>query len=381
MTAMNELPRMQPAAAELVAELEALARHQQAEIDGHLLAGDDLAFSRKKVGSAVVHRAACRTIAKQLDRRSVWNGVLDALRFAAQHDPDADLHEVRAAVEATGVTKMPVLVTVDDLATAPKYRECATCKPKIPAHRRAAPGQVGRLTQGTTHFGVAVKPGSYGLTIDRSKHAEVDKKSSLPGTDRLFAAGHLHESIAARYADAPNFTTYTDEWCAQHQADALRNFDLNMAFFAAIDRQDFEAELSRVLAQEPKFTQVTNLMEIDGIRGVYVMVLDEFKQAYVGISGDMAKRIRQHWSRQRAFDRLIFGTVETSILSIDSFRAFDTTRLYAMKTDSPETAEERIVAAFQPNFLLNRTAGGGKLRGLQAEILTGTVKRRSLVTE
>lgn len=53
------------------------------------------------------------------------------------------------------------------------------------------------------------------------------------------------------------------------------------------------------------------------------MVLDEYRQVYIGATSESAgtaERIRQHWSGQKQFDRLLAGSVETSVLSIDSFR-------------------------------------------------------------
>jgi len=39
------------------------------------------------------------------------------------------------------------------------------------------------------------------------------------------------------------------------------------------------------------------------------------------------EHIRQHWSKTKQFDRLLWGSVTESIISIDSFRALDTTRI------------------------------------------------------
>ncbi|WP_091227261.1 hypothetical protein [Microbacterium sp. 3J1] len=73
--------------------------------------------------------------------------------------------------------------------------------------------------------------------------------------------------------------------------------------------------------------EVTDLTQWDGVGGLYIMVLAEYRQVYVGATSSftgIAKRIRQHWTNQKQFDRLIWGDVDTSILSIDSFRALDT---------------------------------------------------------
>lgn len=82
------------------------------------------------------------------------------------------------------------------------------------------------------------------------------------------------------------------------------------------------------------FEAVTDLAQFDRVAGYYMIVLDEYKQAYVGRSGDIRKRIQKHWSRQMPLDRLIFGSKESSILAIDSFRAYDTTRVFVYPTNA-----------------------------------------------
>jgi hypothetical protein len=52
--------------------------------------------------------------------------------------------------------------------------------------------------------------------------------------------------------------------------------------------------------------------------------------------------------------------VETSILSIDSFRALDTTRIFAMKTLDYFDEEISVLAQFPPKFALNRFMGGNE---------------------
>ena len=77
--------------------------------------------------------------------------------------------------------------------------------------------------------------------------------------------------------------------------------------------------------------ETDDLNELAGKQGVYILVLDEYKQAYIGKSeaaGGMKQRILNHWSKRKEFGRLLNGKVESSILSIDSFGALDTTRIF-----------------------------------------------------
>jgi hypothetical protein len=91
---------------------------------------------------------------------------------------------------------------------------------------------------------------------------------------------------------------------------------------------------------------------------VYVLVLDDYKQAYVGQSRDMRKRIRSHWVGTKPFDRLLFGAVDESVLSIDVFRPLDTTRIFAARVDDIDELEYALEKSFPADLLLNRVPGG-----------------------
>lgn len=176
----------------------------------------------------------------------------------------------------------------------------------------------------------------------------------------------------------------TDEWCEAHRVDALANYDLNMAHFASLDVAGFEAALQAGIGSLDGMAEVTDLTQWDGVPGLYVMVLDEYRQVYVGGTGNavgVAKRIRQHWTNQKQFDRLLWGTAETSILSIDSFRALDTTRIFACHTLAPFDDEDFLLRQFPPKFTLNRIIGGrdaARFAGLVG--MSAVIRHRDLDT-
>jgi len=210
-----------------------------------------------------------------------------------------------------------------------------------------------------THFGVTVKPGSkYGLNISRQTYATINKRNSrfVPRE----ADPELWERESTIFED-PGHLFYTDQWCEKHQRKALENFDINMDKFSALDPEEFEKHLNQVLSAYPKMIEVTNLNEWDGVSALYIMVLDRFLQAYIGIASGkrgLKGRIRDHWSGSKQFDRLIHGTVQDSRISIDSFRALDTTRIFAIKTPNPVKIENTILELLPSKFVLNRIAGG-----------------------
>ena len=156
-------------------------------------------------------------------------------------------------------------------------------------------------------------------------------------------------------------TIYADDWCVKHQKDCLENFDLNMEFFSKLNKEKFEKTLSRLLKKTKRFKQIYDINECEGVEGIYILVLDCYKQMYIGQSKDIKKRILQHWRKRKEFDRLIFGKKENSVLSIDVFGPLDTTRIFVLKTEGAivkDEIEEELVSSVNAQFLLNRTAGG-----------------------
>ncbi|MBQ9942903.1 MAG: hypothetical protein IJO67_00920 [Clostridia bacterium] len=205
------------------------------------------------------------------------------------------------------------------------------------------------------HFGVTVQPGKYGLELCREKYGIINNYNSLGKFDELFDKG--------AYTDEEG-TTYTDEWCKEYQQLILQNYDLNMRFFASLNHNEFQAELDNFLKENKSFVEVTNLTEYKGAKGYYIMVLDKYCQVYIGTTDDIKRRIQQHWTRNKYFDRLLFPmyAVNESVLSIDSFRSLDTTRIFASTTKRTYVNENKYINSFSPQYVTNRL-GGGKLSG------------------
>jgi hypothetical protein len=128
--------------------------------------------------------------------------------------------------------------------------------------------------------------------------------------------------------------------------------------------------------------ELTDLNDWDGIPGVYVMVLDNHRQAYVGVTesvGGVKARIRQHWSSSKSFDTLLWGKVNESIIAIDSFRALDTTRIFAAKVRNPLGLENRVIESLPRQFLLNRIMGGdARIAAMAASVGIDIVRKHDL---
>lgn len=220
------------------------------------------------------------------------------------------------------------------------------------------------------HFGIKVCSRKYGLRLEREKYAIVNRKNSLK----------KFESMKEAYEDEEG-KIYTEGWCRQHREKCLKNFDLNMEFYQSLKHDEFEEELKSFICKYPQFKQVSDLKKYEYRPGYYIMVLDTYCQIYIGTSANISSRIKKHWNTNKSFDRLIFpmNAVESSRLSIDSFRALDTTRIFVYITGNLYEQEDEYIEAFSEKFIANRIAGGKIPSGETAyfEIMKG-IKSRDL---
>jgi hypothetical protein len=204
------------------------------------------------------------------------------------------------------------------------------------------------------HFGVTVLDGKYGLKLTRENYATISNRSSF---------GIKFSSDI--YADEQG-KIYKDEWCEQHFNNCMKNYDLNIRFFSQLSRKKFRDELYDFLTKNNRFVEVTDLSLFSGKSGYYILVIDEYCQLYIGTTKDIKRRIQNHWSKKMPFDRLLFpmGAVNKSILSIDSFRALDTTRIFAYVTNKIYEYEDNYLKQFSQEFICDRMAGGEITGGL-----------------
>lgn len=233
------------------------------------------------------------------------------------------------------------------------------------------------VTEGL-HFGEVVNPGKYGARLTRELYAIPNKKAYNRPRRELFSDA-MWEREAWAFEDEDH-KTYTDEYCELQRAAALENFDLNMAFFKTLPAEPLDEALNALLSKRKRMRQVHDLRTLDGKEGVYILVLDDYRQAYVGTSIDMRKRIKSHWTGTKPFDRLLFGHKHESVIAVDAFRILDTTRIYAIPTSATWTVEEKVVEAFPPDYLLNRIHGG-EMFGMRAMFISAEMKRRGLVPD
>ena len=244
------------------------------------------------------------------------------------------------------------------------------------------------------HFGISYKSDNKNLKIDRNLYAIIDKKNhdlshyrshyfrmkqlanDETQSESLRNFGRHRCEYLLKIFEDDSLELYTDEYCKEHQKDCLLNYDLNMKFFKKLNSDEFKKNINKIKNKWRKLEEIDDITKYEGINGIYILVLDEYKQMYVGESKNICKRIKEHWNRKKAFDKLIFGRVEDSVLSIDSFGPLDTTRIFIYETYDNYKIEERLTSYIPKKFLLNRTTGG--FRGdADVEIKVATIANKN----
>lgn len=251
-----------------------------------------------------------------------------------------------------------------------------------------------------THFNTKIKKTDRNVLTRENyctPNREVDYKTRKileEARDFFEQKGRYPLLVPSCYCNIPNevfsdYEHFTEEYVTKHYHDCMRNFDLNMAYFETLDFAEFDCCLM-AFVKKNRFKVITDLQDIAGTSGIYMLVLDKFKQVYIGKSEStkgMKSRILGHWNGKKEFSRLIFGDVENSILPIDVFGALDTTRIFVREyrwSQDLDATEKRLVEQFPAKYRLNRVAGGinaeddSALRTLE---LLNTKQVRNLTSE
>lgn len=222
------------------------------------------------------------------------------------------------------------------------------------------------------HFGVRIVKRKYSLKLKREEFAIINTKPSLPKFDDLIQKNAYDDT-----------GSYRKDWCESYRELCLQNFDLNMIHFNSLDPKDFNQSLNFFLKKYKKFREIKDLSDYDGISGYYLMILDAYKQIYIGKSDNIKRRIQQHWSKVKPFDRTLFPmyAVNSSILSIDFFRALDTTRIFVWRTTLLDTLEKQLINDFPKEYLANRIGGDIERSTVPLLEAMSTTNKRNLKAE
>lgn len=215
------------------------------------------------------------------------------------------------------------------------------------------------------HFGQKIAHGKYGFELNRENYAPL-VNLKVKDTDVS------KEIKINQYAfNNESCTMYTQDWLDYYRSLALLNLDVNLNFFSSLSDNDFNDELDKFLSEHDEFEKVENLDHYDGVSGYYILVYDQYKQIYIGNTDNLKKRIRIHWTSVVPIERSLFPmyNVETSKISVRSFRALDNTRIYIAKDFQTYIKEDYYINKIAPTYILNRIQGGRIEKNSKVSIL------------
>ena len=199
--------------------------------------------------------------------------------------------------------------------------------------------------------------------------------------------------VCSRNDDREYLRRFTEDAVALHRDELMRpqiesallSFDVNMRFYNALDKSEFERAVEDI-STACGLKEVHDLKECSKVMGIYMLVLGEYKQLYIGQSKDIAKRVYQHWTQFPAFDRLVFGSISNSNLSINSFCTLDTTQVFYMPTDELDEREYELTVEYGNGkyapYVANRILGGNPFENfVEREVFFRVRKLEDVVTE
>lgn len=229
------------------------------------------------------------------------------------------------------------------------------------------------------HFGIRFEETKTRMKLTRDNYAEIDRHGFLKDKSRKYILEHwdyfekMKKNLkfsetnlclcppALKYEKENDELVLSEEFCKLYQEECLTNYDLNMKFIKKLNQNSFQKIVNEI-SSTYCMVSIKDLDECKNRKGIYMLVLDEYKQIYIGqTSRNLKERILKHWRNKPPFDKVLFGASNTSVISIDSYGVLDTTRIFVMYIyDKPnlDRYEEELIKRIPKQFLVNRIGGG-----------------------
>ena len=215
------------------------------------------------------------------------------------------------------------------------------------------------------------------LNLTRENFAQIDKKSYSNKPDIILKNWNylkkqkeriefdeFHTRVCPpglKFDVVNNELLLSDEYCQKYQELCLKNYDLNMKFINNLDIKDFNKKINSVV-KKYNMIEIQKLYECKKQKGIYLAILDNYKQVYIGQSlRDIRARILTHWRKKPKFDRLLYGEADKSVIPYDSYGLLDTTRIFVIfenNKDIIDKIEEELTQKIPKEYQTNRVGGG-----------------------
>lgn len=215
------------------------------------------------------------------------------------------------------------------------------------------------------------------MNLTRENYAQIDKKSYSEKPDIILKrwedlkkqkeTKHFEDAfiricpLGLKYDVINNEVFLSDEYCQKYQELCLKNYDLNIKFIKNLNADDFNKKISSIV-KKYKMIEIQKLYECKNQKGIYLAVLDNYKQVYIGQSvRDLRARILTHWRIKPKFDKTLVGKYDETPISYNSFGILDTTRIFVIFEENKEKIdkiEKELTMKIPLKYQTNITGGG-----------------------
>ncbi len=167
---------------------------------------------------------------------------------------------------------------------------------------------------------------------------------------------HINKNNFANNDPNGKYTKYMTDFAKEN---AYKNYDMCMEYYGILDKDEFNNSLKDILDMYP-LDGINDLKKLKGKRGIYILVLEEYKQIYIGQSSrDLRERILRHFKKFLTLGEVPYVKYDT--LPIDAFKPMDITKIFCMYSSNQRELDDMEIKYINkcPNrFLANKMLGG-----------------------
>lgn len=163
-------------------------------------------------------------------------------------------------------------------------------------------------------------------------------------------------AVEKNYANKEDW--YYKEWYQEFNENIekyVNNVRYNIETLTKIDKGNFETELKRI-AEKYHFVEVDDISSYKHC--LYLVVLDEYRQFYIGKAVTSLKnRMRKHWTAKNDPARHLWnGGFDYSRVKFDDYKIFDSTRIFVCE-NIKDIIDENIIESQDKRIEITNTFG------------------------
>jgi len=119
-------------------------------------------------------------------------------------------------------------------------------------------------------------------------------------------------------------------WSYKKIEDKIKEQEI-LCLYTSLDVEKYHECINKFLLKYKDFAEIKDLASCD-FPGWYFIILEKYRQVYIGCSNNIKKRILQHWKRVPPLSvQSDYAMYRRGVFQIDWFGALDTTKIYVVE--------------------------------------------------